>query len=85
MANNEQLVKFIIKSIVSDVEYDVSGDKFTINRIDISDELIDGIIAEGTKYGLNADETREIITLVSSIFKLYLQYIVHIPIPKLRK
>lgn len=66
MANNEQLVKFIIKSIVSDVEYDVSSDKFTINRIDISDDLIDGIIAEGTKYGLNADETRELITLVSS-------------------
>lgn len=66
MANNEQLIKFIIKSIVADVEYDVSGDKFTINRIDISDDLIDGIIAEGTKYGLNADETRELITLVSS-------------------
>lgn len=66
MANNEQLVKFIIKSIVSDVEYDVSGDKFTINRIDISDDLIDGIIAEGAKYGLNADDTRELITLVSS-------------------
>lgn len=66
MANNEQLIKFIIKSIVADVEYDVSGDKFTINRINISDDLIDGIIAEGTKYGLNADETRELITLVSS-------------------
>ena len=58
MANNEQLVKFIIKSIVSDVEYDVTGDKFTINRIDISDDLIDGIIAESTKYGLNADGER---------------------------
>ena len=77
MANNEQLIKFIIKSIVSDVEYDVSGDKFTINRIDISDDLIDGIIAEGTKYGL--------ILSFHPIFKLHLQYIVHIPIPKLRK
>ena len=66
MANNEQLVKFIIKSIVSDVEYDVSGDKFTINRIDISDDLIDSIIAEGAKYGLNTDDTRELITHVSS-------------------
>ncbi len=66
MANNEQLVKFIIKSIVSDVEYDISGDKFTINRIDISDDLIESIIAEGAKYGLNADDTRELITLVSS-------------------
>lgn len=66
MANNEQLVKFIIKSIVSDVEYDVSGDSFTINRIDISDDLIDSIIDEGIKYGLNADDTRELITLVSS-------------------
>jgi len=66
MANNEQLVKFIIKSIVSDIEYDVSGDKFTINRIGISDDLIDSIIAEGAKYELNADDTRELIALVSS-------------------
>jgi len=66
MASNEQFVKFIIKNIVTNVEYDVSGDKFTINRIDISDDLIDKIISEGAKYGLNADNTRELITLVSS-------------------
>ena len=48
---NDQLVKFIIRSIVSDVEYDVGSDKFTINRIAISDDLIDNIIAEGAKYG----------------------------------
>lgn len=70
MANNEQLVKFIIKNIVSDVEYDVNSDDFTINRIDISDDLIDCIIAEGTKYGLDADDTRELITLVSSDIKI---------------
>lgn len=70
MGNKEQLVKFIIKSIVSDVEYDVNSDKFTINRIDISEELINDIIAEGAKYGLNADETRELITIVSSDIKI---------------
>lgn len=63
---NDQLVKFIIRSIVSDVEYDVGSDTFTINRIAISDDLIGNIIAEGAKYGLNADDTRELVTLVSS-------------------
>lgn len=66
MENNEQLIRFIIKNIISDVEYDVSGDEFIFNRIDISDDLIDKIISEGAKYGLNADNTRELITLVSS-------------------
>ncbi len=66
MVNNEQFVKFIIKNIVSDVEYDVSGDKFTINRLVISDDLIEKIISEGLKYNLNADDARELITLVSS-------------------
>ena len=66
MGDNEQLIKFIIKNIISDVEYDVNCDKFIINRIDISDDLIDKIISEGAKYGLNADDTRELITLVSS-------------------
>ena len=66
MVNKDQLLKFIIKNIVSTVEYDVSNDRFTINRIDISDDLVDSIIADGRKYGLNADDTRELITLVSS-------------------
>lgn len=66
MASNEQFVRFIIKNIVANVEYDVNSDKFTINRISISDDLIDRIISEGAKYDLNADDTRELITFVSS-------------------
>lgn len=66
MGNNDQLIRFIIKNLVRKVEYDVDKDRFSINRIDISDELITRIIDEGAQYGLGPDETRELISRVAS-------------------
>lgn len=66
MGNNDQLIRFIIKNLVRKVEYDVDKDRFSINRIDISDELITRIVDEGAQYGLASDETRELISRVAS-------------------
>ncbi len=58
--------KFIIRNIVKTVDYDSSKDEFKINRVTISDEILQVISEEGTRYGLSHDETINLISHVSS-------------------
>lgn len=51
----ERFRKFIIKKIVDTVDYDVELDEYIINRVHISDELIDSIVTEGNKYGFKRE------------------------------
>ena len=69
MDDNEQFIRFIIKNIIKTIDYDVENDAFIIDRVYISDELINRIVAEGSKYGLESGDVRELITIVSSEIK----------------
>ena len=51
----ERFRKFIIKKIVDTVDYDVELDEYIINRVHISDELIESIVTEGVKCGFKRE------------------------------
>lgn len=65
VANFENFEKFIVKQIVSTVEYHPETDQYDINRIHISDDIIQTIEAEGVRYGLKREQIVQIISRVS--------------------
>ncbi len=61
----ENFRKFIVKQIVNTVDYNPEKDEYEINRIHISDDIIRTIEAEGTRYGFDGGQVRQIIAEVS--------------------
>lgn len=67
--DTEYLTKFIVKQIVDAVGYNPQTDEYEINRIHISDELLEIIEKEGGKYGLKPEETRQLYNVVANNIK----------------
>lgn len=57
--------KFIIRKIVNAIEYNPKTDEYKINRVTISDDLLQRIIEEGSRYGLSNRETLGLVNQVS--------------------
>ena len=64
-ANIEYFEKFIVKKIVNTVEYRPETDEYEINRIHLTDETLQTIEKEGSRYGLKPQETMQIVTMVA--------------------
>lgn len=64
-ANFEYFEKFIVKQIVNTVDYRPETDEYEINRIHISDDIINNIENEGIRYGLKKDQIGQIISQVA--------------------
>lgn len=67
--NLEYFEKFIVKQIVSTVNYDLETDEYIINRIHISDDVIRIIEEEGIRYGLDKRHVGQIIANISENIK----------------
>lgn len=66
MVNNlEHFEKFIVKHIVNTVKYHPETDEYEINRIHISDDIINVIENEGVRYGVKRSQIGQIISLVA--------------------
>lgn len=65
VANFEYFEKFIVKQIVNTVDYHPETDEYEINRIHISDDIINIIEDEGVRYGLNRAQIGQIISQVA--------------------
>lgn len=65
VANFEYFEKFIVKQIVNTVDYHPETDEYEINRIHISDDIINVIEDEGVRYGLKRDQIGQIISQVA--------------------
>lgn len=65
VANLEYFEKFIVKQIVNMVDYHPETDKYEINRIHISDDIINIIEDEGCRYGLKKSQIGPIISQVA--------------------
>lgn len=68
--DSSKFEKFIIKQLVDTVEYNPEMDKYVINRIHITDELIKIITIEGRRYGLTDEQSASFITQVASNIKV---------------
>lgn len=64
-ANFEYFEKFIVKQIVNTVEYHPETDEYKINRIHISDDIINIIEEEGVRYGLKRQQIDQIISQIA--------------------
>ncbi len=60
-----QFHKYIIKKIVNTVDYDSDTDEYVINRIHLSDDILNDICTEGARYGLNPSACSDIISQLS--------------------
>lgn len=60
-----QFNKFIIKRIVNTVDYNSEKDEYIINRISISDDVLEEIFEEGQRYGLSKTECVQVVNNVS--------------------
>lgn len=63
--NFEYFKKFIVKQIVNTVDYNPETDEYEINRIHISDDIINIIEEEGIRYGLERGKTDQLISQVA--------------------
>ena len=63
--NFEYFEKFIVKQIVKTVEYHPETGEYEINRIHISDDIINVIEDEGLRYGLKRTQIAQIISQVA--------------------
>ena len=61
MANRDYFVKFIIKSLVKDVQHHTIDGEFTIGGINISDEIIQRVVEEGYRYEYTEQESRQLL------------------------
>ena len=65
MANRDYFIKFIIKTLVRDIEHHTIDGEFVIGRMDVSDEIIAQIVEEGKRYEYSENETRELISNIA--------------------
>lgn len=66
----EYFEKFIVKQIVNTVDYHPETDEYEINRIHISDDIINVIETEGIRYGLKRNRIAEIISQVAENIRI---------------
>lgn len=65
MGANEYFERFIIKQIVSKIDFDPKSEEYSFNDIHISDEIIKVIEDEGLRYGMQNIQTRELLSRVA--------------------
>ncbi len=68
--NVEYFEKFVVKQIVSTVNYNPETDDYEINRIHISNDIIRIIEAEGARYGLQKQQVAQLISRIASNIKV---------------
>ena len=68
-ANVEYFEKYIVKKIVSTVDYNPETDEYEMNRVHISDDIIKVIENEGSRYGLQREEIHQLISRVAANVK----------------
>lgn len=68
--NLEFFEKFIVKQIVNTVDYHPETDEYEINRIHISDDIINIIENEGVRYGLKKCQIGQIISQVADNIRI---------------
>lgn len=68
--NFEYFEKFIVKQIVKTVEYHPETGEYEINRIHISDDIINVIEDEGLRYGLKRTQIAQIISQVAENIRI---------------
>lgn len=61
MANRDLFVKYIIKSLVKDVQPHTIDGEFTIGGINITDVIINRVVEEGFRYGYSERESRQLL------------------------
>lgn len=66
MVSNDQFVNFIVKNIVSHVEYDADSGNLCIEKKDITYALLEKIEREGIKYGFSPSIVHSLIADVSN-------------------
>ncbi|MBQ6771396.1 MAG: hypothetical protein IJP44_10540 [Bacteroidales bacterium] len=64
-ANSEYFEKFIIKQIVSKIDFNPDSGSYSFNEIHISDEILKIIDDEGLRYGMQSQQVRQFVSRVA--------------------
>lgn len=64
-ANSEYFEKFIIKQIVSKIDFNPEKESYSFNEIHISDEILQIIDDEGLRYGMQSHQIREMVSRIA--------------------
>lgn len=65
MADKDNFIKYIIKTLIKDVKPHTIEGEFVVGKLDVSDEIITQIIKEGARYDYSEKETRSLIANIA--------------------
>lgn len=64
--NSQRFQKFIIKKLVSTVEYNAQSGEYVFNRVHLSDDMLRTIENEGQRYDIQPDVVRQMVSNLAS-------------------